>query len=68
MAHSIPILKVARGTGAILGPFLVANLFDATGSYALGNLAGCISLTCSVICMVFVMKLHNRQLAESPML
>ena len=60
--------QVARGSGSILGPILVGKIFDHTGSYAFGNIAGCICLSCSVVCMIVVMLLHSRQVAKSPLL
>ena len=59
------LLQAARGVGSILGPILVGKLFDMTGSYAFGNIAGCICLSCGAICMVVVMSLHSRQLTKS---
>ena len=59
------LLQAARGVGSILGPILVGKIFDVTGSYAFGNIAGCICLSCGAICMVVVMSLHSRQLTKS---
>ena len=59
--------QTARGLGAILGPAAVGKIFDLTGSYNISNTAGSIGITCSVVCMIVIIKLHIRDLSKSKM-
>ena len=60
--------QAARGLGAGFAPVLVGKLYDLTGSYSIANTAGCVNITSSVICMLWICRLHCKQLAKSPLL
>ena len=55
-----------RGIGCIVGPTLVGYLFDWTGTYAIANTAGCITLMCGVGCMIGVTIMHKHHFRKSP--
>ena len=54
-----------RGIGCIVGPTLVGYLFDWTGTYAIANTAGCITLMCGVGCMIGVKIIHKHHFRKS---
>ena len=57
--------QCARGLGCIIGPTMMGQLYDITGTYAIADCVAASSLSLGVVSMLGVMFLHNRQFQKS---